>query len=179
MSYVDEAFYDELVRGFSDWQQDKFIVKNDAQVQACRAILEREARLLDQHRYDEWLALFSERCLYWVPGTPAARDPRQEVAVCFDDRRRLEDRIYRLKSGYAWSQAPASRTVRLITNVEVFETPRTMVRSTFLISEFRSGESRVLSGWSAHRLSADGRIEVKQVNLIDCDQNLRNPSLVF
>jgi benzoate/toluate 1,2-dioxygenase beta subunit len=179
MSYVDEAFYDELVRGFSDWQQEKLLVRDEARVQACRAILEREARLLDQHRYEEWLGLFAERCVYWVPGTPAAGDPRREVAVCFDDRRRLEDRIYRLKTGYAWSQAPASRTVRLVTNVEVFEAPKTMVRSTFLISEFRSGESRMLSGWSAHRLAADGRIEVKQVNLIDCDQNLRNPSLVF
>ena len=179
MSYVDEAFYDELVRAFSDWQQEKLLVKDAARVQACRAVLEREARLLDQHRYDEWLGLFAERCVYWVPGTPAAGDPRREVAVCFDDRRRLEDRIYRLKTGYAWSQAPASRTVRLITNVEVFATPDTMVRSTFLISEFRSGESRILSGWSAHRLATDGRIEVKQVNLIDCDQNLRNPSLVF
>ena len=99
--------------------------------------------------------------------------------MCFDDRRRLEDRVFRLKSGYAWSQTPSSRTVRLLANVEVFETPATMVRSTFLISEFRSGESRVLSGWCAHRLSAQGRIEVKQVNLIDCDQNLRNPSLLL
>ena len=179
MSYVDEAFYDELVRAFSDWQQEELRVNDAARVQACRAILEREARLLDQHRYDEWLGLFAERCVYWVPGTPAAGDPRREVAVCFDDRRRLEDRIYRLKTGYAWSQAPASRTVRLITNVEVFATPDTMVRSTFLISEFRSGESRILSGWSAHRLAPDGRIAVTQVNLIDCDQNLRNPSLVF
>ena len=40
----------------------------------------------------------------------------------FDDRRRLEDRVYRLRTGFAWSQAPASRTVRLITNVEVFAT---------------------------------------------------------
>ena len=63
----------------------------------------------------------------------------------FDDRRRLEDRVYRLRTGFAWSQAPASRTVRLITNVEVFATDRDdtrMLRSNFLISEFWGDETR-------------------------------------
>jgi len=107
------------------------------------------------------------------------------VAISFDDRRQLEGRVYRLRTGYAWSQVPPSRTARLVSNVEVFATDRDavrMVRSNFLISEFRAGESRVLSGWCAHRLarSSDGwRILVKQVNLIDCDQNLRNPSLIL
>ena len=53
-------------------------------------------------------------------GTPEAGDPRREIAISFDDRRRMEDRIYRLRTGYAWSQAPKSRTVRMVSNVEVF-----------------------------------------------------------
>ena len=181
MSYVDDGFYDDLVRSFSQWDLEENRVSDSFQREQCRSVLEREARLLDQHRYDDWLAMYAQECVYWVPATAAAGDPRKEVAMCFDDRRRLEDRIYRLKTGYAWSQTPASRTVRFVSNIEVFafKNEKTMVRSNFLISEFRSGESRILSGWSAHRLARDGRIEVKQVNLIDCDQNLRNPSLVF
>jgi benzoate/toluate 1,2-dioxygenase beta subunit len=57
-----------------------------------------------------------------------------------------------------------------------------MVRSNFLISEFRVDGTRFLSGWCGHRLvrGADGwKIRVRQVNLIDCDQNLRNPSIVL
>ena len=123
--------------------------------------------------------------VYWVPATPERGDPRHEVAISFDDRRRMEDRIYRLRTGYAWSQAPKSRTVRLISNVEVFaseESAARMVRSNFLISEFRVDGTRYLSGWCGHRfVERDGRwqIEVRQVNLIDCDQNLRNPSIVL
>jgi 3-phenylpropionate/cinnamic acid dioxygenase small subunit len=179
MSYVDQRFYDDLVSAFSSWDIESNSV-SDAKVRdQCRMLLEREARLLDQARYDEWLAMYTPQCAYWVPATPAGGDPRREVAVMFDDRRRLEDRVYRLKTGYAWSQAPASRTVRLVSNVEVFSRGEDlMVRSNFLISEFRSGETRFLSGWCAHRL-AEGKIAVKQVNLIDCDQNLRNPSLVL
>jgi 3-phenylpropionate/cinnamic acid dioxygenase small subunit len=37
---------------------------------------------------------------------------RREVAVTFGDRRRTEDRVYRFRIAYAWSQAPPSRTVR-------------------------------------------------------------------
>ena len=115
--------------------------------------------LLDQLRYDDWLAMYAPECIYWVPATPKAGDPRREIAIMFDDRRRLEDRIYRLRTGFAWSQAPASRTVRLITNVEVFATARDdarMLRSNFLISEFWGDETRLLSGWTGHRSCASG-----------------------
>ena len=82
-------------------------------------------------------------------------------------------------------QAPASRTVRLITNVEVFATASDdarMLRSNFLISEFWGDETRLLAGWTGHRVvhHDDGwKIQAKQVNLIDCDQSIRNPSIIF
>jgi len=183
--YVTDAFYQALVESFSDWQRDKLAVTDPAERDRFRLLLETEARLLDQLRFDEWLALYAPECLYWVPTTPAAGDPRREVSISFDDRRRMEDRIYRLRTGYAWSQAPKSRTVRMISNVEVFATGREtvrMVRSNVLISEFRVDGTRYLSGWCGHRfVQRDGRwlIEVRQVNLIDCDQNLRNPSIVI
>jgi len=183
--YVTDAFYRELVESFSNWQRDERAVTDPAERDLFRALLEREARLLDVLAFDEWLAMYAPECIYWVPATPDGGDPRREVAISFDDRRRLEDRIYRLRTGYAWSQAPKSRTVRLISNVEVFMSDRSsicMVRSNFLISEFRVDGTRYLSGWCGHRLVQCGetwKIQVRQVNLIDCDQNLRNPSIVL
>ena len=183
--YVTDAFYRDLVESFADWQRDELAVADPAERDRFRALLEREARLLDELRFDEWLALYASECIYWVPATPERGDPRRDVAISFDDRRRMEDRIFRLRTGYAWSQAPKSRTVRMISNVEVLATAREsvrMVRSNFLISEFRVDGTRVLAGWCGHRfVLADGRwqIEVRQVNLIDCDQNLRNPSIVL
>jgi 3-phenylpropionate/cinnamic acid dioxygenase small subunit len=184
--YVNEQLYQRLVESFTDWQKDDLAVEDTAERDRFRMLIEKEARLLDQLRFDEWLAMYAGECIYWVPGTPEAGDPRREIAISFDDRRRMEDRIYRLRTGYAWSQAPKSRTVRMISNVEVFATSeRTarMVRSNFLISEFRVDGTRHLSGWCGHRLvQRDDRrwdIEVRQVNLIDCDQNLRNPSIVL
>ena len=183
--YVTDAFYRALIANFTDWQRDELAIGDPPEREQMRMLLEREARLLDQLRYEEWLTLYAAECVYWVPATPNAGDPRREVSVMFDDRRRLEDRVYRLRSGFAWSQAPASRTVRLITNVEVFATAGDdvrMLRSNFLISEFWGDETRLLSGWTGHRLvRQNGRweIQAKQVNLLECDQSIRNPSIVL
>jgi benzoate/toluate 1,2-dioxygenase beta subunit len=57
-----------------------------------------------------------------------------------------------------------------------------MVRSTFHLHEFREGEMRLLSGWCGHRFAfRHGRwdILVKQVNLINCDQPIRNLSVIL
>ncbi len=183
--YVNDTLYRELIAGFSDWQDDALVVTDAAARDELRRLIEREARLLDQFRYDDWLAMYAAECVYWVPSTPHAGDPRCEIAVMFDDRRRLEDRIYRLRTGFAWSQAPQSRTVRLITNVEVFATAQDnarMLRSNFLIGEFWDKETRTLTGWAGHRVvrSGDGwKIAAKQVNLLECDQALRNLSIIL
>lgn len=183
--YITDQFYRDLIANFTDWQRDERAVADPAERERARMLLEREARLLDQLRYEDWLKLYAAECVYWVPSTPNAGDPRREVSVMFDDRRRLEDRVYRLRTGFAWSQAPASRTVRLITNVEVFATASEavrMVRSNFLISEFWGDETRLLSGWTGHRLVKHNdrwEIQAKQVNLLECDQSIRNPSIVL
>lgn len=196
--YVNDALYRELVANFSDWQDDARAVTDFAVRDEFRRLLEREARLLDQLRYDEWLNMYAAECIYWVPSTPRAGDPRREISVMFDDRRRLEDRIWRLRTGFAWSQAPASRTVRLITNVEVFAAAGEdvcMLRCNFLISEFWGDETRRLTGWAGYRMvretaaprfsvaaqaaASNWKIKAKQVNLIDCDQCIRNPSIIL
>ena len=183
--YVTDELYRELLANFTNWQREELTVAAPSVRDHFRLLLEREARLLDELRFDEWLAMYAPECIYWVPGTPGGGDPRREIAISFDDRRRMEDRIYRLRTGYAWSQAPKSRTVRIISNVEVFATGENaarMVRSNFLISEFRVDGTRFLSGWCGHRfvqIADRWQIQVRQVNLIDCDRNLRNPSIIL
>ena len=183
--YVGDAFYESLVAAFADWDRDERAILDPARRDAVRAFLEREARLLDQGRYEAWLALYAPECAYWIPGTPERGDPRREITFAFHDRRQLEDRIYRLGTGFAWSQSPASRTVRSVSNVELFSADGAgivMARSNFQIAEFRNGDLRHWAGWAGHRLQANGggfSILAKQVNLIDCDQNIRNPSITL
>lgn len=88
-------------------------------------------------------------------------------------------------TGNAWSQVPRSRTVHLVSNVELFrgkDEATRMVRANFVIHEFRAGETRHLAGWYGYqivRTAGQWRIRVKQVNLLECDQNIRNPSIIF
>jgi benzoate/toluate 1,2-dioxygenase beta subunit len=183
--YVTDEFYRELVADFTEWQADDRAIGDPAERDLFRSLIEREARLLDQLRLEEWIELYAPECIYWVPATPEGGDPRREVAVMFDDRRRLEDRIYRLRTGYAWSQAPPSRTSRIVSNVEVFRCERDeqrMVRSNFAISEFWDGEIRQLAGWAGHRFrkfNGVWLISAKQINLLNCDQCIRNPSVIL
>ena len=103
----------------------------------------------------------------------------------FDDRRRLEDRVFRLRSEYAWSQAPRSRTVRMVSNVEVFSSDaddRRMGRSNFIVSEFWDFETRQLTGWCGYdmrKMNGSWLIRAKRINLINCDQCIRNPSIIL
>ena len=64
-----------------------------------RQFLYHEAQLMDEHRYDEWLALWAEGALYWVPSNRDEIDPKREVSLVYDDAVRLKLRIARLKSG--------------------------------------------------------------------------------
>ena len=183
--YVGDDFYQDLVDAFTDWDRDDLAIADAGERDTVRAFLEREARALDQNRHDDWLALFAPECAYWIPGTVERGDPRREITVAFHDRRQLEDRLYRVRTGYAWSQIPPSRTVRMVANVEVFKTDNpgiVMARCNFQIAEFRDGDQRRWAGWCGYRLQrtpASFAILAKQVNLIDCDQNLRNPSITF
>ncbi|MBN8990042.1 MAG: aromatic-ring-hydroxylating dioxygenase subunit beta [Rhizobiales bacterium] len=183
--YVGDALYQELIADFEVVRRDDPTVQDLVERDMFRGLVEREARLLDRLQFKEWLQLYADECLYWVPSTPNGGDPRREIAVMFDDRRRLEDRVFRLATGFAWSQAPSSRTVRMVSNVEVFasENPdQRLVRSNFLIHEFWDDETRALAGWAGHRFRKfDGvwRISAKQVNLLVCDQCIRNPSIIL
>ena len=81
-------------------------------------LLYHEARLLDERRLADWLALFTPDCRYWIPsGHPDDTGPFTHLA--YDDRAQLEDRVWQLQHPRRSSQNPPSRTVHLISNVEV------------------------------------------------------------
>jgi benzoate/toluate 1,2-dioxygenase subunit beta len=64
---------------------------SDAEQRAATAFLSLEARLADEARYAEWLALWTDDAVYWVPATtdPAA-DPDTHLSHVYDNRARLE-----------------------------------------------------------------------------------------
>jgi 3-phenylpropionate/cinnamic acid dioxygenase small subunit len=83
-----------------------------------------EARLLDERRYEEWLALFTEDCRYFMPiMSTRARGERdvsddRELAHFDDTKRTLTLRVKRLATNFAYAEDPPSRTVHIVSNVE-------------------------------------------------------------
>ena len=85
----------------------------------------REAWLLDERKFTEWLALFTEDVLYFMPRRKNVRrreldrelTPLGDLAVIEDDKRYLEMRVARLDTGLAWAEDPPSRTRHLIGNL--------------------------------------------------------------
>jgi 3-phenylpropionate/cinnamic acid dioxygenase small subunit len=148
---------------------------NRLDVRACELFLLHEARMLDEGKFDDWLALFTPEVRYWVPSEPGQESPLDTVSLIYDDRRLLETRVRRLSSPRIYSQEPRSRTSRIVTNVTIEEDPdpaSTLVRSKFMLVEFRRNEQRIFGGTSFHRLTnADGEIRIawKRVDLVNCD----------
>ena len=123
--------------------------------QEIEAFLYHEARLLDEGRLDEWLALFTPDACYWIPCNADDVDPTRHVSLVYDDRQHLADRVWRLQSGWAHAQDPPSRTCRLVGNVAV--TPgqiegEAQVVSTFILVELRRGAQTTFAGRYEHRL---------------------------
>jgi benzoate/toluate 1,2-dioxygenase beta subunit len=141
--------------------------------------LYREARLMDQHAYDEWLALWTDDALYWVPCNEDDFDPERHVSIVYENRARLEDRIARLKSGAAYAQDPKSRLSRVVSNIEVEpgNGAEIVVHSTFNLTALRRNRTDIFAGRAIHQLRpVDGSFKMafKKVLLISNDVVIRN-----
>ncbi len=107
-----------------------------------RALLELEGCYLDEHRWDDWIALFHPQCEYWVPtwtdDESLARDPRSEIShIFYANRAGLEDRVVRIRSGQSPASSPIPRTVHTISHVLPMEPPG-------------AAEMKLRSSWATH-----------------------------
>jgi 3-phenylpropionate/cinnamic acid dioxygenase small subunit len=114
-------------------------MRNEDVIREVEQFLYREARLLDERRFRDWLELFTDDVRYWM-ASRSNRYPRNSKAISIlDPERYVEDdvgredelavldetkatltgRIDRLDTGMAWAEDPPSRTRHMISNIEV------------------------------------------------------------
>jgi benzoate/toluate 1,2-dioxygenase subunit beta len=161
---------------------------SEAEYRAVVEFLHREARLADEARYAEWLALWTDDGVYWVPATtdPGA-DPEKHLSHIYDNRGRLETRIKLLQTGYRYSQEPASSMRRLISNIEVApaESGELVAESNFALAELAIQARREMHWWvgrATHRLRrVDGELRMcrKKVVLVNAAEPLPNLSFLI
>jgi 3-phenylpropionate/cinnamic acid dioxygenase small subunit len=178
----------------------------DEIVREVEQFLFREARLLDERRFHEWLELFTDDVHYWM-GARSNRYPRSSKAIAIlspnryveDDRTReaelsifdetketLAGRVARLDTGMAWAEDPPSRTRHLVTNVEVAPgdaASELKVYSNFIVyrSRAESEEDFYVGGRQDVLRRVDGAWKIANRKLT-LDQNVlsaKNVSIFF
>ena len=136
----------------------------------------REARLLDEKRFDEWYELFTEDAYYWVPLVPGQTDPLAHNSLAYEDKLLLKLRIERLKLPTAYSQKPASRCLHVMQAPDVEEAlGGFLVRTPFIYTETRGDDSQRYAAIAWHTLvqSNSGlRIRLKKVEILNADAAL-------
>ena len=111
----------------------------DELIREVEQFLYREARMLDDRQFHDWLNLLTEDIRYWMPvrsnrypvsskaisildGARYEEDEvskEGELAIMDEDKDSLTRRIDRLDTGMAWAEDPPSRTRHMISNVEI------------------------------------------------------------
>jgi len=147
--------------------------------QELARFIRHEARLIDEKRFDEWLALFTDDAHYWVPAAPGQTDPLGHNSLAYEDRLLLELRVERLKSQRAFSQRPPSRCLHVLQEPDIekadHERGEYLTRTPFMYTETRVDDSQRYAAtawhtlvWSDDRL----RIRLKRVDILNCDAML-------
>lgn len=154
--------------------------RHDA-AEVAAAILYREARLLDQGEWTEWVAMYREDAVYWVPAWldeyQTTSDPATQVSLVYHDNRRgLEERIARIESRKSITALPLPRTVHQISNLEAEENEPGQIscHSVFSVHVYdpRVAKEHVRHGRYQHTLireSGEWKIARKVITLVnDC-----------
>jgi 3-phenylpropionate/cinnamic acid dioxygenase small subunit len=138
-----------------------------------------ETRLIDEKRYDEWLELFTDDALYWMPLTRGQPEGLDHTSLLYEDKLLLRMRVERLKGARAFAQQQPSfcQHVLQMPLVESRDAAREeyLMRTPFIYVESRLDEQIVLAGTLTHRLaSVEGRLRLrlKKVELVNCDAAL-------
>jgi 3-phenylpropionate/cinnamic acid dioxygenase small subunit len=159
----------------------------------AEGLVNHECQLLDERRLDEWLELFTEDGVYWVPTSDVDR-PEAASAV-YDDALQRKKRVHQLIREPRLAQTPASRTVHFISNLQIDQSDESSdaaVRCNVLIAEVRPASHpapqlglstpRFLAGHCQYDLRREGgrwAIAMKKVLLVDRDLPLFNLTFIL
>jgi 3-phenylpropionate/cinnamic acid dioxygenase small subunit len=157
--------------------------------QEVAQFLYHEAELLDERRYDDWLALLAEDVRYWMPmrrnvkfdDTTHEFTREAEDVNWFDEGKdTLTRRVRQIQTGIHWAEEPRSRIAHLISNVQLLAispdpaAPREIVsKCRFLVYRNRvETETDLLVGKREDTLRRDGEAWLIARRRIILDQNV-------
>jgi 3-phenylpropionate/cinnamic acid dioxygenase small subunit len=144
----------------------------------------REARYEDEHRYEDWEALWADDGVYWVPANGDDIDPEQQMSIIYDNRSRIGLRVKQLLTGKRHTQEPQSRLRRLISNVEWLGEDAKGIRVGANVIVFETNQ-RGDTLWGARleyvlrRQDGDFKIAFKKVALVNNEKAIYTLSFLI
>ena len=144
-----------------------------------------EARMLDEGRYDEWLSLWLESGIYWMPLDYKQADPINATSLLYEDHFMLRLRVERLNGARTFSQKPKSRCHHVLQRpfVDIFEPSegRFQTNTSMHYVETRLDEQILLALTVTHDLKVEeGKLKIagKKVELLNSDAAFGNIQLL-
>jgi 3-phenylpropionate/cinnamic acid dioxygenase small subunit len=146
-----------------------------ASIDALREIeqlLYRQSELLDAKAWQDYIDLFTDDGVYWMPVTPEQTEWEGSPSIFAEDKHMMEVRMGRVTHPTAWSQAPMWATSHVIGNVVIeAESPgEWRVRSRFHMMELRRDTVRHFGGTYRHTLvrrAGQLRIKLQRVDMFN------------
>ena len=126
--------------------------------------LYRQSELLDGKLWQDYIDLFADDGVYWMPVTPEQTEWQGSPSIFAEDKYMMEVRMGRVSHPTAWSQAPMWGTSHVIGNVviESASAAEWLVRSRFHMMELRRDTVRHFGGTYRHTLvRVDGQLRIK------------------
>ncbi len=150
----------------------------DSEILELERFLYREAALIDDRRYDEWLELMTDDVAYWIPNYSELGERKDVGVVAYERLSGLQARVARAQHSRSPMQLPVARTRQFVTNVMIEDrtSDAATVTSNLLVYISHDGRLYNHAGKMEHKLrKIDGawRIAEKKISLIDNDQPLR------
>ena len=112
--------------------------------------LYRQAELLDGRRWQDYIDLFTEDGIYWMPARPEDTTWDGVPSIFAEDRNLMNVRMKRVLHPDAWSQRPLWGTNHVVGNVvidsERSDARQMTVRSRFHMMELRRDDVRQFAG---------------------------------
>ncbi len=143
-----------------------------------------EARLADEHRYEEWEALWTDDGVYWVPANGDDIDPEMQMSIIYDNRSRIGLRVRQLLSGKRYTQEPRSSLRRIVGNVELVSRSGDELNVAANAITFESSQRGEVT-WASrneYRLRRSGggfKIARKKVSLVNNDRAIYTMSFLI
>lgn len=145
-----------------------------------------ECRLLDEEKFMDWLELFTEDGIYWMPLERWQTEEKLTTSLLYEDYFLLTVRVRRLADAYTFSQHPKSRgqhTLQTPTVDQMDEAKNEYLTFTpFQFVEYRNDHQDFYAGWMKHTLTVqDGalKMRMKRIDLVNCDAPHGNIQLLI